>query len=425
MRKCFILFICISYSAIVYSQAPKVLRIDPALATGRPAAQIYEEVHYIPLETTRQSLFGTVNQLEISDSLYIILDRSTNSILFFNRKGKFKTKIRGRGREIFSFKLEKNKDRIQVLQSNTNNLDQIIRGKAETDLATATQLLNRLIRVTYYNLQGKSLKVPKSESLLTPTYLSSIEWPEGFSISNFALAGQNMIDSQAYELNIFKNNQLFKSEFPYNTSKEIARYGRYLDNPAGFTRSQNDTIVYFTRPMNYSIYKVSPHSIQEKYQLIFPAKYTFPESFFTDNISQNDRLSYFRDNPSMITGLSNIYVRKDRLFFKINNNERNWNASNSFMYNLKTGDVISLNRISPDSSTFFLPVTDYSFGNESFKAIDADYLYTHISSRRMFQAFEANQKREIEYPAAIKQYFLKGDPKDNPVIIQLKPKENL
>ena len=70
-----------------------------------------------------------------------------------------------------------------------------------------------------------------------------------------------MVDSQAYELNIFKNNQLFKSEFPYNTSKDIARYGRYLDNPAGFTRSQTDTIVYFTRPLNYSIYEVSPSSV--------------------------------------------------------------------------------------------------------------------------------------------------------------------
>lgn len=421
MRIVFILS-TLAFCFPLYSQTPEVFRIDPSFATGMPAAKVFEEVNYIPLETTRRSLFGTVNQVEITSERFIILDRSTNSILFFDRKGKFKTRIRGKGHDIRSFILEKGKKRIQILQSNTNNLDQLVQEKAETDLTAANALLNRLITVSYYDLEGKSLKVDRAEKLISLSSLSSIELPHEITISNFALAGVNMPDSQAFELNFFKNHQLYKSFLPYNTSKDIAQYGRYLKNPAGFTRSKNDTIVYFTRPLNYSIYEVSPHSVHEKFQLVFPIKYTFPETFFTDNISQNDRLTFFRDNPSMITGISNIHLRKDRLFFKINNNERNWNASNSFMYDLKSGALISINRVSADSSTYFLPLFDYSFGNESFKNIEGDYLYTHISSRRMFQAFEANEKKEIQYPPALEQYFLKGDKNDNPVIVELKPK---
>ena len=153
-------------------------------------------------------------------------------------------------------------------------------------------------------------------------------------------------------------------------------------------------------------------------------KNSVPETFLTNKISQNDRIIFLRDNPSIITGLSNIHERKDRLFFKINNNERRSSGSTSLLFNLKTGQLISINNLTSDSSTSFLPMFDYPFSYESFKTVDKDYFYTYISSLRMFQAKEGNSDKNVSYPPMLEKYFQKGDKKDNPVIVQLKPKVN-
>ena len=94
------------------------------------------------------------------------------------------------------------------------------------------------------------------------------------------------------------------------------------------------------------------------------------------------------------------------------------------MYNLKTGQLISMNNLTPDSTNYFLPVIDFPFNYESFKAVDDQYFYTYIASLRMFQAKEANSGKSIKYPGLLAQYFQKGNKKDNPVIVQLKPKKN-
>lgn len=406
------------------AQEPQIVRIDPGFASGAPVSQVFEKVKFIPLETTKESLFGTVNQLEISPDYFVILDFSTNAVLIFNANGTFHAKITPGNGNIYSVQFEKEENRIRVLSTNNKQLEEQIRIKVETDYDGAIALLKRFSKVNYYDTDGKPLKVATSKEVLTPENLYSIKLPGGFSFSNFAVAGENMSQTTAFELNLYRDGQLFQSYFPYNTKQDIARYGRYLSNTAGFSRSQDDTVVYFTRPLDYSIFELTPFRIIEKYRLIFTMKNTVPPSFFTDNISQNDRRTFFRDNPSMVTGLSDIHERKGRLFFRINNNDWGRSRSANLLYHLRTGRLISLSQLSPDSLSSFLPVTDRSFAYESFKATDETHFYTYISSLRMFGAIESNLSKNIPPPSDLDEYFKRGNKKDNPVIVQLTPIKN-
>lgn len=422
------LIYCVLFSFILHltasAQEPQILRIDPGFASGAPVSQVFDEVKFIPLETTKESLFGTINRLEISEDYFIILDNSTNAILLFKKDGTFHTKISVKGSDVYSFKYEKEANRIRVFSTNTKQLAMQVREKAEIDSAGAIALLKRFVKVNYYDTDGKSLKVAEAKETLTPQNLYSVSLPGGFSFSNFALAGEEMLSAAAFELNLYKDGQIYQSYFPYNKKQDIARYGRYLPNPGGFTLSQNDTVVYYTRPLDYSIFQLTPHSLKEKYRLIFPIKNTVPPSFIADKKSQNDRRDFLKENPSIVTGLSDIYERPGRLFFKINNNEGWRSRSSNMLYFLKTGRLISMNQLSPDSLSSFLPVTDGSFTYESFKAADETYFYTYISSLRLFGAIESNVSKNIPPPADLDNYFKKGSKKDNPVIVQLKPKIN-
>lgn len=69
------------------------IMIDPENAMGGTAAKYFESVHYIPLETTKESLFGKIFKLQVTDQYYIILDQTTDAILFFNKDGSYHHKI--------------------------------------------------------------------------------------------------------------------------------------------------------------------------------------------------------------------------------------------------------------------------------------------------------------------------------------------
>ena len=69
------------------------LRIDPQSARGAAVSQLFDEVKFVPLETTKESLFGNISQLKVANNKYIIFDYDTRSVLLFNTDGKFIAKI--------------------------------------------------------------------------------------------------------------------------------------------------------------------------------------------------------------------------------------------------------------------------------------------------------------------------------------------
>src|SRR5689334_22569280 len=81
----------------VDSSKTETLRIDPSNAVGGNASDFFTEVNYIPLETTGESLFGSISKLEITDDYFIIFDYNTHAILIFNKDGKFHAKIKSNG----------------------------------------------------------------------------------------------------------------------------------------------------------------------------------------------------------------------------------------------------------------------------------------------------------------------------------------
>ena len=87
---------------ITFAQASKIdstnfrtLRIDPASSRGAAASQLFDEVQFIPLETTKESMFGSISQLHLTDDSFVIWDYDTKSILIFTKEGKYRAKING------------------------------------------------------------------------------------------------------------------------------------------------------------------------------------------------------------------------------------------------------------------------------------------------------------------------------------------
>lgn len=397
------------------------LRIDPTYASGGSVSSLFDSVTYIPLETTKESLFGTVQKMIVSDRYFIIQDNSTSAILIFEKNGKFHTKISAKPMTILDFSYDKDAQQILIYKANSKVITPEMQIGMRTNPSNFFKRIKKLISLDFYDLNGEKIEVKNKEKDDLIYQLSSVNFPGGIIASNVAMAQEKMPDSTAFELNLYKNDQLYQSYFPYNTKTDIARYGNPL-NAKRFTKTPIDTLVYYTRPLDYSVYQLTPHSLLKLVEFVFPMKNTIPANFFTDTISQEDRIKYLQDNPTFIVGLSGIRFIDNSWYFTINDNQWRRRSNSNLKYDLKTGQVFSFDRCTPDSSSYFLPIFDYPFSSNGFIAEDEYFLYNHISSLRMFSEMERAKDKNPNYNDVLKTYFAKGNQKDNPVIVQLKPK---
>lgn len=96
-KKLFPFLLFMFLSVLSFAQVKHTLRIDPDNARGGTTGEIFDSIRLIPLETKKESVFGVIEQMEVTDSLFIILDFQSKSILFFYRDGRFKNRIRVSG----------------------------------------------------------------------------------------------------------------------------------------------------------------------------------------------------------------------------------------------------------------------------------------------------------------------------------------
>jgi hypothetical protein len=375
---------------------------------GGTVSRIFEAVNYIPLETSKESLFGRIDQLFITDEYYIILDYDTNSILFFFKNGKFHCKIEGRSISKRFFPTG-----IRFFCVNEHRKELTFKISAEENLV--------------FNFEGKKIREDHIVKCNYYYYLPK----ENLVYSCFDPDEKGIQDSSAYELVWEKKNKIYKMALPYRIKNApFSRSDRITLTPSAFYASGIRDVISYTRPYDYNIYELDSISARIEYSFIFPSSVSLPQDFSSSNSYYNKRFLFLiREHPQLIYAISHFYKLGHLLFFKLESGAPPQN--NTFVYDLESGVPVSVNHISADSSNFFLPVfvndggPTYAFSLANFLATDGTFIYTTASSRDMFNAREVMKARNINYNTVLKEYFNKENKTSNPLIIQIKPRTHL
>lgn len=213
------------------------LRIDPSNAKGAKVSEVFKNVKFIPLETTKESLFGNIDILEVCPGYFVIYDFDTNSILVFESNGRFHVKITekdfddssGKPNEtaLYNFKIknERNKPVILVEFANNNYV---------------------------FDLHGKRLeKKPIVKMINKHKFL--IEWPFENGITLFKNY-QDPKDSMVYELALSRNQTVFAKAFPKDLSYFKNNFQLGNANPVNNPTKDG---FFFLRTYDYKIYKAN------------------------------------------------------------------------------------------------------------------------------------------------------------------------
>jgi len=278
-----LLFLICQNSSIGQDSAATTIRIDPKNAVGGTVSQVFDRVNYIPLETTKESLFGKIDQLAVTEKYFIVRDRNTNSILVFEKDGKFHSKIQG-GNDNY----------------NRNSIEDfsIDRSKKEIVFKKGWD------EFIHYDFDGKMIRKEKVSIEGNDFFI----FPKDIIVyADYSVDRTHSPDSTRYELMFARKNKIYKHDLPYNGKFSSLQNDDILGvQHSPFYESGNDTSAFYWRPYDYGIYAISPSGIRRKYNFILPLANSLPAAFATNTLFTFKRLDYIKTNREVIYNISNI-----------------------------------------------------------------------------------------------------------------------
>ena len=375
---------------------PIKIRLPLDNAKGGQISDYFKPVIFIPLETSKKSLFGSIYRMEVTDDYFIVQDNDTNSILFFFRNGKFHCRIN---------------------VGNKSNRPQN---------AIATWAINRHTKTLYYlkdqgdicyiyDFNGKKIKEQDVSKEGSWTNIEFINDHQYVSNNGYGHIG----DKIKYFLSFFDyQNQLQSTALSY--SEYDILNGDVLGSPNGPFYAQGQNFILYTKSYDHKIYRIENNQAFPQYQLILPLKYAVPDNFLSDQIYATKKVKYFDQNKSSVYEITNCFELGDQLFFRLRNNDRNFKSD--FVYNMKTANLVTIQRMTPDESSYYLPVaSDLNFVSDGFLCSDGTSLYTAISANSLSDSMKENREKlqkGSDFPENLK--ALKAEA--NPIIRQITPR---
>ncbi len=382
------------------------LRLNLQDARGASVSQVFENVNFIPLETTKESLFGNISQLKTLKGHYIIFDYDTRAVLIFSSTGKFRAKIDGRMINEGDTE-EKGKTQFYGFEIRPHQEDSIIAINSNKHLHCFNLDGKRVAKILSKDAYTRDMILPGSDAKVRPGYVRKL----GNDSTHYEFAILTKTDTLPY--------------FPF----DIDRYKKdeFWDGAKFFSYGIPGEM-FFVNLHGFNLYKVTPSKLSLAYRIILPASNTLPQDFNTNPIYVKKRGEFFRSNPNVFYRISFAYQIHNNLYMQMSCFASPSEVKKAIIYNLKTTEMTSLQDLQPDSLSHFLPVNDaghyYDFVNRGFLLLKDDYLYTSYSSLAMFSFKEQLGDTQKTFSPLLDEYFKTQNRKSNPVIVQLKPKKN-
>ena len=393
-----LLFLCIN----AHSQGPadgEKIMVDPSAAMGGLSSQLFDSVGFIPLETTKASLFGSIWKMEVMGDYFVIGDQDTRSILVFQKDGKFISRI----------------DK-SVL-------------KGDPGLNFTVDPINKLIITRLVNSPRTLFWLDLRGNIIRQESFNDIVYSVGTMGDSVLLIGPwnysekaPRADSMGYAIKYIKDQKVVRELLPVAVRPFRVTMTTSLPRPNYFYSSgQKDSLIFVGENYDYTIRVLNGSGLGHVYKLVFPRELSLPPDFLTNNEYRPKEEQFLKENLKMITGLRNVYLMSDHLFFETINSTF-LNNNRYLSYDLRTAQLLSLERITSDGVSYFLPLLTGQPG--SIVGCDGKSLYSVVSSLELFQAKEANKSKQPNYPPVLQQFFSSQGKDSNPVLVKLRFKAN-
>jgi hypothetical protein len=344
--------------------------------------KLFDSIHYIPLQTTKNNLFSMINQMEVTRDYFIVLDWATNSILVFGKDGGFKFKIKGVS--IREFNIDESRGHI-VFQDYLSRKMYTYNFKGE---------LVAIRKVPFYNAGHAYLD---SNRIAFYRYFIYEKDVKNFNYSNLLISDDSCVVKQGL--------------LPYDTT--TVNYKEVYSSEKQFYKSNQN--VYFIQPFENKIFGLKNSSSIDYISLNLPGKYKLPDDFLTNKKYFNKRMQYIKDNPYQTFLIKNFYIVHSLMVFETMGSE--WN--DVFLYDPAKKKAYSTYNFMSGPKNNCLPLGLH------FLAADDESFYRSVSAKQLFNPKQVQQV-QLTYsklPKQLKTFYETQNNLSNPIIVQFFPKK--
>ncbi|MBE8714800.1 6-bladed beta-propeller [Sphingobacterium hungaricum] len=359
------------------------------------AKEIIDTLIYLPLETTSESEFYEISQLEITEEYFYILDRTSNSIYIYDIHGNFIKKISSLNEDV----------KIPFQKILRFTIDPSINKLSFNDVQSSN--------LYEFDLEGNFVTMAEKRPI---DYLKSdYSLLQGHEIALDLFNEIEKTTENHPSVLVSKNNKILFSNLDYDPT--VINNSEIIGNKKYFYKSHSDYIL-FTRPYDYNIYKYDTVNGITKYsQVFFSTEHSLPEDFI-DNVNyKSKRIPYIKQNKSIVYKLTDIYETEHFITYRIFTS----NFSKFIIFNKKTGEKLDLNQIISDTTTRYLPIFgNYIHGvknNYFVSSLSPKHVITQITHKMNFANYFKN------LPLSTQEIFNKGNNQNN-VLVLTKLKNN-
>jgi hypothetical protein len=393
-----VILVCFISLSTFIASAQKVtsLRIDPDNSRGGKTSDFFESVNFIPLETTKESTFGRIYYLEVTEKYFIIFDTETNATLIFYRSGKFHAKINRRTSNEYFGRFTLNREAKEII-------------------------LKASDKALVYDYDGKFIR---EEKILDKTAMMFYLNKKAILYHQNRGLEFSATDETKYDLVYSEDaKEPAKKFLPYNS-----RYAKNDYNlPYYLFSQQSDGSCVFTMPYSYLLSQFDDKGLVQQFKINLPIKYSLPSNFDLDSTYTGKRKEFiFRDNglnASKIKEIAPTFLERNYLLFHSRNISGYFTYTTDLLYSLETKTLYGLNRISGDDLSLGFPILDSHFGG-SMVAVNDGNLYTSIQANILF-SFKEKSKSDSGSDKLSNSQLSKVSKSDNPIIIESKIKSGL
>lgn len=355
---------------------------------GVIAKEIFDSAKLIPLETSPQSLIAQIDDVLVTDNEFIILDKSSNRILVFNKKGKylhdFKNSI-NTSKILFSeMTYNENKKLFLIKSSNFSDIlffnidgDFIAKFSPNINFNYFYSFGNNIFFIkNYVSSPKKHTKGPKD------TLVEIVDLTTGKS---------------THKLFDYNVNAIYKTDI-YDKKKAIYK--------------ANDNLINFAIPGSLSFYSLDP-----KYQIITTkiniknnGYREIPEDFLLDIKYMNKRNQILRNDPDLYYDISSIHSTENTTLFTISNMRRNFFVIKNVNDSAQILDKINYN------SDFFYAIPPI---NQEIVASDNNFFYSFYTARDFFSILNLMPFKDklLSDDPVLNNFYTNNSIMSNPVLI--------
>ncbi|MBS1605321.1 MAG: 6-bladed beta-propeller [Bacteroidetes bacterium] len=408
MKKLLFLFLSFLVVSIGKSQTGTTLRIDPKYARGGSASQLFDEIKYIPLESRKESTFGSVQRLQVSRHYFAFFDYSTKAVYVFEKNGKFKGRIGSLplpgnvdalAMAMYGFVLNTVTETIFIVydKGDKRHTKRLAVFDGSGKLLESRQLGEAFDRLgCSFAFQDGGRVIFSSgnyyEKNLSPDYL--------YVTRNFDTVIDSILPKQ-------QNDPLNKSWHDQLDCQAVSGEG------AIWYRLYDKTVVYTTAGGALAGYK-----------FVLPAAMTLDSSFYgSESVLKTEQAVdiYLQKHQNYISYLTMLQKTRNILGFSFV--RYNYTLpSDSYMYSLSTGTLYGNTRIVSDSLSYSLPL----FNSSQIAGMDDGCIYLFIPAFSMFATADENKDQPWKTNPVLSAYFANAqNRKGNPVLVQLRLKNTL